>query len=128
MWTHLYVSRSYERETTKGGHADVIPIATELVPYLESALATSGSEFVFPRPNGSMMSKDVDLEAILRRALARAGIVQGYRHVCRRKGCTHTEQHPDAAARCPSDGMKLWLKAEARRSGSTTSGTPRQAC
>jgi integrase len=28
----LTVARSYDRETTKGGHADVIPIATELVP------------------------------------------------------------------------------------------------
>jgi len=112
---HLNVSRSYDRETTKGGHADVIPIATELVPYLESALATSGSELVFPRQDGSMMPPDVDLEGILRRALARAGIVEGYRHVCRRKGCTHAEQHSDAEARrCPADGMKLWPKALVR--------------
>jgi len=26
------VERSYDRDTTKGGHADVIPIAEELVP------------------------------------------------------------------------------------------------
>ena len=32
----LTVARSHERDTTKGGHADVIPIATELVPFLAS--------------------------------------------------------------------------------------------
>ena len=30
----LMVARSYGRDTTKGGHADVIPIAAELAPYL----------------------------------------------------------------------------------------------
>jgi len=35
----LAVSHSYRRDTTKGGHADVTPIATELVPYLENAIA-----------------------------------------------------------------------------------------
>ncbi|HYO70449.1 MAG TPA: hypothetical protein VEU33_30650 [Archangium sp.] len=33
----LTVARSWERDTTKGGHAEVIPIAAELVPYLEEA-------------------------------------------------------------------------------------------
>jgi len=33
----LTVSHSYRRDTTKGGRADVIPIATELAPYLEDA-------------------------------------------------------------------------------------------
>ena len=28
----IIVSRSYDRETTKGGHAEAIPIAAELVP------------------------------------------------------------------------------------------------
>ena len=37
----LTVTRSYRLDTTKGGHADVIPIATELMPYLEDAIASS---------------------------------------------------------------------------------------
>jgi len=32
---------------------------------------------------------------VLRRALKRAGIVTGYKHECRRKGCGHEEAHAD---------------------------------
>jgi integrase len=31
----IIVSRSYDRESTKGGRAEAIPIAAELVPYLK---------------------------------------------------------------------------------------------
>jgi len=44
----IKVSRSYDRETTKGGHADVIPVAAELVPHLRTAIATSKATLVFP--------------------------------------------------------------------------------
>jgi len=111
----LTVARSYDRETTKGGHADRIPIAAELVPYLERAIKSSPSEFVFPASDGSMLRKDTGLEHVLRRALGRAGIVTGWRHVCRRKGCDHVEKGPDAALRrCPADGRKLWPKPDVR--------------
>src|SRR5450631_397294 len=90
----LYVARSYDRATNKSKREEVIPIATELVPFLELAIKASKSELVFPRPDGSMMKEDVDTENVLRRALARAGIVLGYDHACRRKGaairCTTT--------------------------------------
>src|SRR5260370_290187 len=98
----LTVSRSYDRDTTKGGHADVIPIAAELVPYLERALAQSPSTLVFPVPDGSMMSEQIGLEHVLRRPLGRAGIVTGYEHVCQPKGCAHSEPAADSALRrCP---------------------------
>jgi integrase len=110
----ITVSRSYDRDTTKGGHADVIPIAEELVPYLER-IAASPSELVFPAPDGSMMSPQTKLEQVLRRALGRAGITTGYVHVCRRKECSHRENAPDAALRhCPVHGAKLWPKAQVR--------------
>ncbi len=111
----LTVARSYNRDTTKGGHADCIPIAAELVPYLERAISASSSELVFPAPDGSIMREDVDLVAVLRRALGRAGIVTGWRHVCRRKGCGHAELAPDAALRrCPMHSAKLWPKPQVR--------------
>ena len=44
------------------GHADVIPIAAELVPYLQRAIALSPSELVFPAADGTMMRRDVALE------------------------------------------------------------------
>jgi hypothetical protein len=107
----LTVARSWGRETTKGGHAEVIPIAAELVPYLEEALSLSPSELVFPGEDGGMRARHVQLEDVLRRALGRAGIVQGYRHACRKKGCGHAESAPDASPRtCPACGRGLWGK------------------
>ena len=54
------VARSRHDE---GNHADAIPIpiATELVPYLRAAIDASPSELVFPRPDGRMMSRQVQL-------------------------------------------------------------------
>src|ERR1700704_3510484 len=49
----LTVERSYERDTTKGGHSDVIPIAAELEPYLRAALRGPSWHVLFPRPDGS---------------------------------------------------------------------------
>jgi integrase len=109
------VARSWDRETTKGGHADAIPIAAELVPFLEAAIRASPSDLLFPNEDGTMMRRDVALEDILRRAMARAGLVTGFTHVCRKKGCKHREDAPDAALRrCPKDGMKLWPKGKVR--------------
>ncbi len=115
-WT-ITVRRSYDHETTKGGHADVLPIAPQLRPFLVEAVRASPSEWVFPAADGSMRTDETDLQQILKRALARAGIVEGYRHVCRRKGCDHKEQAPDASLRrCPKPacltaegiGRALW--------------------
>ncbi|WP_420835473.1 tyrosine-type recombinase/integrase [Archangium gephyra] len=105
----LTVARSWERDTTKGGHAEVIPIAAELVPFLEEAFSVSPSELVFPDDNGCMRGRHVELEEVLRRAMGRAGIVNGYRSACRGKGCGHVEETPDATPRaCPMCGRWLW--------------------
>ncbi len=127
----LVVARSGERETTKGGHADVVPIHDELLPHLRAAMERSPSELVFPHVcsggclarrrcsgPGGRMPADVDLEGVLRRAMGRAGIVTGYLHVCRsRKGapCTHQEMATDAEPRrCPVHGRLLWAKPQVR--------------
>jgi len=111
----IQVARSHAADTTKGMHADAIPIATELVPYLREAFARSPSDLVFPKANGAMMRPDVALEGVLRRAMARAGIVEGYQHVCRAKGCGHLEHVLDASERrCPVHGHRLWPKAKVR--------------
>jgi len=111
----ITVRRSYGHETTKGGHADVVPIAPALAAFLREAIDGSSSELVFPWPDGSMRSPDCDPEKVLRRALARAGFVERYEHSCRRcksRGTPHVEKHEDAALRrCPTCNAKLWPKA-----------------
>jgi integrase len=108
----ILVQHSYEAETTKGGHADLLPIAAELVPWLEEAIRRSPSKLVFARPDGGMHRRDLALDRILRRALGRAGIVTGYQHRCRRKGCGYRKEEPtNQAGRCPQCSMRLWAKA-----------------
>ena len=111
----ITIRRSHDRDTTKGGHADAVPIAAELAPYLEVAMAASKTELVFPGRDGRLLSRRVQLEQVLRRALRRANILTGYRHTCRRKGCGHVEQAPDGEIRwCPKYRMKLWPVGQVR--------------
>ena len=112
----ITVTRSHGRDITKGEHAESIPIATELLPYLRAAFQASPSELVFPKADGYRMRPDVNLEGVLRSTLARAGIVLGYEHVCRAKDCGHRERAVEAALRkCPTHGFKLWPKAIVRK-------------
>jgi integrase len=88
----------------------------EFVPLLEEALLNSPSDVVFPRPDGKQHRADVALHLVLRRALGRLGIVTGYQHVCRRKGCGHTETSPRPETKvCPGCSMKLWVKPIPKR-------------
>jgi len=112
----LNISASYDDDTTKGKHADVLPIAPPLRPYLEAALKSPG-QYLFPDEAGKMRGPESDPQDVLRTALAAGGIVKGYDHTCRRKSCrqkgkAHVERHADKAQRdCPRCGMKLWPKA-----------------
>jgi excisionase family DNA binding protein len=107
----ILVGRSYDHDTTKGGHADLIPIAEPLRPFLEAAIRESPSALVFPRSDGSMQPEDVKLDRVLRRALGRAGVVTSYDHRCRRKGCGYSKEAPNNdPGRCPRCNMRLWAK------------------
>lgn len=106
----VWVVNSYEYDTTKGGHEDLLPIPKPLEPFLRDALARSPSGLVFPWADGSMRSKDSDPHLVLRTALGRAGIVDGYRYSCRRcqaaENKRHAEEHPGCKkARCPKRGV-----------------------
>ena len=112
----IHVRHSHGRDTTKTGKEDVVPIAQELIPFLQAAIGASRSKFVFPAEDGERMREDTKLEKVLRRALGRSGIVEEFEHVCRKKGCTHAVHAPDPALRhCPTHGMKLWPKAVVRK-------------
>ena len=116
----LVVQRSWERETTKGKRkrVDSVPIAEELVPYLAAALAASrdSSELVFPDEGGRMFPRSVRLQAVLRRALKLAGVVKGFKHVCRKHGCGYEVRASDADPRfCETHkARKLCPKPEVR--------------
>jgi integrase len=70
--------------------------AIGFVPFIEYALATFPGPWLFHDDAGEMRAKSWQPEDILRRALKRAGIVTGYTHKCRRRGCGHAEEHADA--------------------------------
>ena len=109
----IRVGRSRDSDTTKGGHEDLLPIPDELLPWIGRAIEGSPSDVLFPREDGQQHAPDVQVQDVLRRALARAGIVNGYTHRCRRKGCGHSERHPYAEpGRCPKCRMRLWPVAE----------------
>jgi hypothetical protein len=98
-----------------------VPVAPALLPHLAAAIDASPSELVFPASDGTMLSEDTNTERVLRSALARAGIVIGYDHTCRRckaKGMSHVERQADGNLRhCPRCHMKLWprpLKSKMR--------------
>ena len=114
----LTIRASYDRQTTKGGHADVIPIPPPLLPYVEAGLKTPGP-FLFPTPEGKMRPAHRPMERILLPALGAAGIVLEYIHGCRNckhEGTPHEEHRADAAPRdCDVCGDRLWVKAVPRR-------------
>ncbi len=109
----ITVTRSWEANTTKSGKPRVVPLHSELRRYLVDAMKKSPSELVFPREDGSMHAKDIKLQRILRGAMNRAGLVDGWILKCRR--CGHREDSRTAdAKRCPECTFKLWPSAKPR--------------
>jgi integrase len=97
----LAISRSHDRDTTKGGDAALLPIPAPLRPWIEHQLRHAPGALLFPAANGAQRSREADPQKVLRHALARAGIVRGYEHRCR--WCSHKEQANDAEPRfCPT--------------------------
>lgn len=125
----IRVAHSRDSETTKGGYEDLLPIPDELMPWIARAVEASHSAVLFPREDGEQHAPEVQLQDVLRRALARVEIVNGWIHKCRRKGCGHSERHSHAEpGRCPRCGMRLWPIADQKRLRFHTSGTRRRRC
>jgi integrase len=113
----ITVARSHDRDTTKGGRAEAVPINSGLLAhYLRHTMDSSPSDLVFPAPDGKMYRKQTQLELVLRRAMRRAGLVTGYVHKCRRKGCGHQEPGPDATIRhCPKCNFRMFPVGDVRK-------------
>lgn len=105
----LKVSKSYDKEGTKSDRVDVLPIAEPLVPYLRHALESSPSAWLFPGPKGKPRTKESDPHKVLKTALRHAGIITGYRHICRRCDAPPLELADNLLRRCEACGMKLWI-------------------
>jgi integrase len=58
----------------------------------------------------SQRAPDTKLKAVLRRALGRAGIVEGYEHRYRKPGCGHVQEDDSDNRRCPKDNRALWIR------------------
>ena len=53
----ILIARSNARDTTKGGHADLIPIAAPLFLILKHQVKHAPGSLVFPAPNGAQRSE-----------------------------------------------------------------------
>jgi integrase len=62
------------------------------------AVSPASSELLFPTEGGGMFPRSTRLQAVLRRALTVAGVVKGFKHVCRKHGCGYSVRAPDATA------------------------------
>ncbi len=112
----LYVGTSYAAQQTKGKRWDTLPVPSALVPHLEAALKTPGP-FMFPTPSGSMKTENAAPEDILKAAMRRARLIEGWVHKCRRckknGTTTHIKSPTDAPIDCPKPGcgMRMWASA-----------------
>lgn len=69
--------RSHGNPYTKNGSHREIPIHRELLPYLKAQLGSHASDWVFPNEAGERYSDDWNLASVTRRAIAKAGIMDG---------------------------------------------------
>lgn len=73
----IWVWRSYDKNTTKGGKGRRIGFPPVLIPHLRAAMARAvelNSEWLFPDRRGEVRGPDTKLTNVLRRAMAQAGI------------------------------------------------------
>lgn len=93
-------------------------IVSELRAHLAAAMAAWRSDLVCSRPDGSAYGPELRFQLVdhLRRALKRSGVVDGYRHICRRKGCGFEETRPAPGEdRCQKCRMRLWVSPFPRK-------------
>lgn len=107
----LKVRRSHGRNQTKTGKEREFPIPDELLADLRAAMDESPGEYVFPKPDGTRQRQDTKLAVILRTAVKAAGILIGYRYVCRKYSCDFTGElfrETRVAVACPECTAGMW--------------------
>ena len=101
----LMVGRSWDAPRTKDGKTLPVPVAAGLRPYLVDALKSPGP-LLFPQSDGTMHDPGLRLSKMLRSAVGRAGLLDGYEHRCRawRCGWREKRQAAEAPEECPRCG------------------------
>lgn len=117
-WTNLHLEegfvhleRSNASDTTKGKRERDVPLPVHLIAELVELERVSKSVWVFPDKDGHQRKKWVKLHEVIRVALKKAGLTDGFLHMCRRKGCGHREESREADPKpCPKCKFKLWVE------------------
>ncbi len=108
----LSIGRSYRHQGTKGKRVDVLPVTATLAKYLDAALKMPGAA-LFPGPTGDFRNEEASPEDVMRAAMKRAELIDGYRYVCRRCKAKGKKPEPilratSEALRCKACNMLLW--------------------
>jgi excisionase family DNA binding protein len=97
----LTVRRSGERDTTKTGQGRVIPVPDWLAAFIDRAVKRARGDLLFPGDRGRMLYRcgGKSLDAALRAA----GIIDGGRFFCMKRGCDFSERRARVVSgqRCP---------------------------
>lgn len=102
-WGVIHVSRSWDRDTTKGGEERLVPLHPALRPELEAAFKSAPrdergnliEDYVFPSPEGGMRNEAWHTAKLVRRIAGWAGVTlpQGFTfHDLRKTFLTHLIQ------------------------------------
>lgn len=101
------------RDRPKGRTVKSIPLFEEALAVLRKAWdAAEYGALLFPNTTGGLRSQHLRAAEVLRAAIARAGITEGWNHVCRRPGCGGEllGQPDEQQRRCPKCDWTLWPK------------------
>jgi integrase len=107
----VLITKSRGWATTKGRRERVVIIPVWLLPAFVAERERGFSQLVFPNAEGKRHRFDVKLSRVMRTAAKAAGLITGYAHVCRRKGCGEREELPTGEqTRCPKCTYRRWVE------------------
>lgn len=104
------------RELPKGKRVKSIPLTERaLAVFRRVWMKIEPGDLLFPSADGELRSEYLRPADILRSALAKAGFIEGWLHVCR-KGCGKDQRHPaEQQRKCGVCGRIMWPKPIVRK-------------
>ncbi len=111
------LAHSYDG-TTKSAKPRRVPIPGELAPLLAAQIPRGEDGYLFAAEERRQLALGTPIIRVLRQAMVKAGIIEGWQHVCRRKGCGfRVRRDNDVVTKCPKElapgkvcGFALWPK------------------